>query len=339
MLTPPDSPDNKSPGPLPGFEPPIADAAHAPGRKIRSPTSKRWNGDGKGIQVDIGARLREYLDCLNNRKFDIIGNHIADTIERNNRTQTRQEHIDRLRSRVEGLATFQIKIDTLLVDKKAKAVAVRYINRVTLNDAMMNPDTVGKTYEFDEQCFVWFDDRGKMARMLTLQDNDAIRLQTPEAAVTPRFFTRSAPKEPVDLAAAYRKYVASINRGTMAKEFPRYCKREVRHNNRVLPLEEYWRGMEASREAISGLQFDIQELLVDDETQQVASRLQITGTPVAEFAGAKPNGKSVKFHQHCMYRFDNGKIALVWATMELDSYRRQLEEKPDRRKSSMLGIN
>ncbi|KAK2052688.1 SnoaL-like polyketide cyclase [Colletotrichum caudatum] len=340
MLTPPDSPQNKSPGPLPGFEPPIADTATTtPGRKIRSPTSKRWNGDGKGIQVDIGARLREYLDCLNNRKFDVIGNHIADTINRNNRTQTRQEHIDRLRSRVEGLAAFQIKIDTLLVDKKAKAVAVRYINRVTLTDAMVYADTDGKTYEFDEQCFVWFDDRGKIARMLTLQDNDGIRHQTPEAAVTPRFFTRTAPKEPVDLAAAYRKYVASINHGTMAKEFPRYCKREVRHNNRLLPVEDYWRGMEASKEAISGLHFHIQELLVDDETQQLAARLQITGLPVAEFAGAKPNGKTVKFHQHCMYRYDNGKIALVWATMELDSYRRQLEEKPDRRKSSMLGIN
>ncbi|KAK2024649.1 SnoaL-like polyketide cyclase [Colletotrichum zoysiae] len=341
MLTPPDSPQNKTPGPLPGFEPPIADTATTttPARKTRSPTSKRWNGDGKGIQVDIGARLREYLDCLNNRKFDVIGNHIADTISRNNRTQTRQEHIDRLRSRVEGLAAFQIKIDTLLVDKKAKAVAVRYINRVTLDDAMVYADTDGKTYEFDEQCFVWFDDRGKIARMLTLQDNDGIRLQTPEAAVTPRFFTRTAPKEPVDLAAAYRKYVASINHGTMAKEFPRYCKREVRHNNRVLPVEDYWRGMEASKEAISGLHFHIQELLVDDETQQLAARLQITGLPVAEFAGAKPNGKSVKFHQHCMYRYDNGKIALVWATMELDSYRRQLEEKPDRRKSSMLGIN
>ncbi|CCF47330.1 hypothetical protein CH063_04122 [Colletotrichum higginsianum] len=106
-----------------------------------------------------------------------------------------------------------------------------------------------------------------------------------------------------------------------------------------MPLEEYRRGVEGSREAISGLRFEIQELLVDDETQQVAARLQITGTPVAEFAGARPNGKAVKFHEHCMYRFDKGKIALVWATMELDAYRRQLEERPERRKSSMLGIN
>ncbi|GKT64345.1 snoaL-like polyketide cyclase [Colletotrichum tofieldiae] len=341
MLTPPESPEHKAPEfpGLAGLKPPVAAAANEPHRKSRSPSSKRWNGDGKGIQVDIGARLREYLDCLNNRKFDVIGNHLADTLERNNRTQTREEHIDRLRSRVEGLATFQIKIDTLLVDKKAKAVAVRYVNRVTLANAMMWVDTVGKTYEFDEQCFVWFDDKGKIARMLTLQDNDGIRRQTPEAGVTPRFFTRSTLEEPVDLAAVYRKYVASINHGTMSEDFPRYCKSEVRHNNRVMPVEEYWCGMAASQEAISGLRFEIQELLVDEETQQVAARLQITGTPVSEFAGARPNGKSVKFHEHCMYRFDKGKIALVWATMELDSYRKQLEEKSDRRKSSMLGIN
>ncbi|WQF87036.1 Putative polyketide cyclase SnoaL, NTF2-like domain superfamily [Colletotrichum destructivum] len=350
MLTPPpESPNHKAsefPGLAQELKPHDTSAAATttttagePRRKSRSPSSKRWNGDGKGIQVDIGARLREYLDCLNNRRFDVIGNHLADTLERNNRTQTREEHIDRLRSRVEALSSFRIKIDTLLVDKKARAVAVRYINRVALADAMMFVDKPGTTYEFDEQCFVWFDAQGKIARMLTLQDNDGIRLQTPEAAVTPRFLTRSTPQEPVDLAAVYRRYIASVNHGTTAAEFPRCCRREVRHNDRVMSLEEYRRGVEGSREAISGLRFEIQELLVDDETQQVAARLQITGTPVAEFAGARPNGKAVKFHEHCMYRFDKGKIALVWATMELDAYRRQLEERPERRKSSMLGIN
>ncbi|OLN81859.1 hypothetical protein CCHL11_07008 [Colletotrichum chlorophyti] len=303
--------------------------------KSRSP--QRKNGDG--IHVDIGARLREYIDCLNHAKWDVIGNHLADTINRNNRTQTREDHITRLRSRVEGLASFRVKIDTLLVDKKAQAVAARYINRVTVADAMMYVDPVGKTYEFDEQCFVWFDERGKISRILTLQDNDGIRRQTPEAPTTPRFLTRSFPKEPVDLASLYRAYVASINNHTTKSEFPRLCRREVRHNNRVMSLDDYRRSMNASQEAISGLKFEIQELLVDEETQQVAARLEITGTPIAEFADAKPNGKSVKFHEHCMYRFDKGKIALVWATMELDSYRRQLEERPERRKSSMLGIN
>ncbi|KAK1624829.1 SnoaL-like polyketide cyclase [Colletotrichum phormii] len=340
LLTPPESPELKPPEVPEVKEDAPSNTTSIPIRKSRSPSSKRWNGDGKGIQVDIGARLREYLDCLNNRKFDVIGNHLADTLERNNRTQTREEHVERLRSRVQGLANFKIKIDTLLVDKKAQAVAVRYINCVTLAEAMMDVDPVGTTYEFDEQCFVWFDDRGKISRMLTLQDNDGIRLQTPEAATTPRFFMRSLPAEPIDLAATYRKYVASINRRSMVKEFPRYCKKELRHNNRVLSVQDYARSMQYSQEAISGLWFNIQELLVDEETQQVAVRLQISGTPVQEFADAKPNGKSVKFHQHCMYRYDKGKIALVWATMELDSYRRQLQEKPgDRRTSSMLGIN
>ncbi|WYZ44452.1 hypothetical protein EsH8_VII_000888 [Colletotrichum jinshuiense] len=332
MLTPPPEAESKATD-FPGLKPPQANDR----TKSRSP--RRRNGDGKGIQVDIGARLREYIDCLNNRKFDVIGNHLADTIDRNNRTQTRQEHIDRLRSRVESLTGFSIKIDTILVDRKAQAVAARYVNRVTVAEPMMYVDAVGKTYEFDEQCLLWFNERGKISRMLTLQDNDAVRLQTPEAQMTPRFLTRRMPEEPVDLRAVYVAYVDSINNRTMARVFPRCCKKEVRHNNRQLALHDYWRSMEASQEAISGLKFEIQELLVDEETQQVAARLEITGTPVSEFAGASPNGKSVKFHEHCMYRFDKGKIALVWATMELDAYRRQLEEKPDRRKSSMLGIN
>ncbi|KAL0935502.1 SnoaL-like polyketide cyclase [Colletotrichum truncatum] len=310
----------------------------SPIRKSHSP-GRRWNGDGKGIQVDIGARLREYIDCLNNCKWDVIGNHLADNILRNGHTQTREDHISRLRSRTEGLAGFKIKIDTMLVDKKAQAVAARYINRMTLVEAMVYVDPVGKSFEFDEQCYVWFDEKGKISRIVTLQDNDGIRAQNPTAATTPKFLTRKMPDEPVDLQALYRAYVASINNRTTGSEFPKLCRKEVRHNNRPFSVENYGRIMEQSHEAISGLHFEIQELLVDEDTQQVAARLEITGTPISEFAGVRPNGKSVKFHEHCMYRFDKGKIAVVWATMELDSFRRQLEAKADRRKSSMLGIN
>ncbi|TDZ53651.1 hypothetical protein CTRI78_v006835 [Colletotrichum trifolii] len=322
---------------------PASDAttSKSPIRKSRSPR-RPWNGDGKGIQVDIGARLREYVDCLNHCKFDVIGNHLADTISRNGQPQTKEEHVARLRHRTQGLAGFEVKIDTMLVDKKARAVAARYVNRMTASQPEADGDVPAgetTTTEFDEQCYVWFDERGKMARIVTLQDNEGIRARNPTAAMTPRFLTRSMPQEPVDLGSVLGAYVASINQHRMRAEFPRLCRHEVRHNNRALSVEDYARSIEYSHEAIAGLRFGIRELLVDEETQQVAARLEITGTPVMEFAGVRPNGREVRFHEHCMYRFDRGKIAVVWATMELDSYRRQMEVEVDRRTSSTLGIN
>ncbi|KAF6814854.1 SnoaL-like polyketide cyclase [Colletotrichum sojae] len=307
--------------------------------KSPSPRRRARNGDGNGIQVDIATRLREYVDCLNNRRWDAMGNHLADNLIRNSHSQTRDEHIDRLRSRTDVFAGFSVKIDTMLVDRQARAVAARYVNRMTLTDAMMSVDPVGRALEFDEQCFVWFDDRGKIARIRTLQDNDGIRAQQATAAVTPRFLMRTLPDELVDLRALYRDYVAAMNGRGGEQELRRFCGPRVRHNDRPLSLADYARSMQMSHEAIAGLHFEIQELLVDDETQQVAARLQITGTPVSEFAGVRPNGKSVKFHEHCMYRFDRGRISVVWATMELDSFRLQLEAETGRRKSSTLGIN
>ncbi|KAF9870185.1 hypothetical protein CkaCkLH20_12271 [Colletotrichum karsti] len=340
MLTPP--PEEKTPPPSENkLSPPTENKRshiRSPHRKSPSP-GRRYNGDGKGIQVDIGARLREYVDCLNNQKWDVIGNHLADQLQRNGHPQTREEHIARLRSRVENLAGFQIKIDTMLVDKKAQAVAARYVNVMTVADAMIDVDPVGKTTEFDEQCYLWFNEKGKISRIVTLQDNDGIRAQNPTAEMTPKFLTRRMPEEPIDLGSLYRAYVASINHRTMSSEFPRFCRKELRHNNRAFSVEDYWRNIEYSQDAIPDLKFEIQELLVDEDTQQVAARLELSGTPISEFAGMRPNGKRIKFHEHCMYRFDKGKIALVWATMELDVVRRQLEVKTDRRKSSTLGIN
>ncbi|KAK1850071.1 SnoaL-like polyketide cyclase [Colletotrichum chrysophilum] len=304
----------------------------------RSP-ARRWNGDGKGIQVDIGTRLREYVDCLNNSKWNVIGNHLADELTRNGHSQTREEHITRLQGRTKGLAGFNIKIDTMLVDKKARAVAARYVNRMTLVDERVNADPVEKTIEFDEQCFVWFNEKGKISRIVTIQDNDGIRAQNPTAEMTPKFLTRSMPDKPVDLGSLYRAYVISMNQRTMKTEFPKFCRKDLRHNNRPFTVQDYARNLDMSHEVVSGLHFEIKELLVDEETQQVAARLELTGTPTSMFAGIPPNGKSIKFNEHCMYRFDKGKISVVWATMELDVVRKQLEARADRRKSSMLGIN
>lgn len=82
--------------------------------------------------------------------------------------------------------------------------------------------------------------------------------------------------------------------------------------------------MEDSFEAISGLVFNVRDLIVDEERQQICSRIEFTGTPVRSYAGAEPNGRSVRFAEHALYWLDKGQITRVFTVIDWQSYRKQL---------------
>jgi predicted ester cyclase len=82
--------------------------------------------------------------------------------------------------------------------------------------------------------------------------------------------------------------------------------------------------MEDSFEVISGLVFSVRDLIVDDERQQIFSRIEFTGTPVRPYAGVEPNGRPVRFAEHAIYWLDRGKIARVVTVIDWKSYREQL---------------
>ncbi|TDZ16320.1 hypothetical protein Cob_v010625 [Colletotrichum orbiculare MAFF 240422] len=212
------------------------------------------------------------------------------------------------------------QLDSSLLDISGDAVALRLIHCTNLDSSS---DTV---YEYAEIVFSWFTN-GRLARWQSLCDEDAARALNTTAPRTPHhpdITSRPSPDTTLDLKHHYRAYIKSINDGTMERDFGRFCQPELDHNGRRLSIAEYIPLISDSQEAIRDLRFDIQELLVDDATQQIAARLEFTGTPVREWGGAKPNGKAVRFHEHVMYQLDGGKIGRVWSVIELDAYRSQL---------------
>ncbi|KAF3800920.1 hypothetical protein GCG54_00010193 [Colletotrichum gloeosporioides] len=207
------------------------------------------------------------------------------------------------------------KLDTIIVDTSSNAVAARYINCAD------SPDSAP---EFQEIIFAWFVDN-RLARWQSLRGEAGFESQHSAVPRAPTIIgDLSSRHDELDLKELYKAYITSINEKTMERDFERFCHPELEHNSRRLTITEYIPLISDSQDAIQNLHFHIEELLVDKETQQIAARLEFTGTPVREWGGAKPNGNSVKFHENIIYQLHEGKIARVWSVIELNVYRQQL---------------
>ncbi|KAK2773915.1 SnoaL-like polyketide cyclase [Colletotrichum kahawae] len=210
------------------------------------------------------------------------------------------------------------KLDTIIVNNSSDAIAARCINRAGSSES-----TEG-SYEFQEIIFAWFIDN-RLARWQSLRDEDGSKPRQHSVHRTPIFTGDSSSRDDqLRLKELYKAYINSINEKTMERDFEHFCQPELEHNGRRLTIAEYIPLISDSHDAIQSLHFHVEELLADEETQQIAARLEFTGTPVREWGGAEPNGKWVKFHENVMYQLYQGKIARVWSVIELNVYRQQM---------------
>ncbi|KAK2031782.1 hypothetical protein LX32DRAFT_637000 [Colletotrichum zoysiae] len=209
----------------------------------------------------------------------------------------------------------------MLVDADTPGIAARLINRVT--------PAASEPFEYQEIVFANFAGN-LLSAWQTVRDEDGYRNRETAVPTTPSSFSalpsRRTPfsTSSAELKSFYQSYIKSINDKTMSREFDIFCQPVLKHNDRELTIAEYIPLISDSQDAIEGLHFDIQDLFADEETQQIAARLEFTGTPVKEWGGARPNGAPVRFHEHVMYQLEQGKISRVWSTIEMDLYRKQM---------------
>ncbi|KAF5597641.1 polyketide cyclase [Fusarium pseudoanthophilum] len=252
--------------------------------------------------------LKSILNARNEAKWETLESLFQASMLIDTTTHQRDNFIANLRSAT-GVS---VKLDSCVVDVNAQAVAGRVIKTETLPD--------GERYECQEIILTWFVD-GRLATLKRLKDVDS---RSAKQTTTPSTLKELKPTT-LDLGALYREYIKSINDKTMEANFARFCQPSVTHNTEKKTIAEYIYLISESQDAIQGLYFDIQDLIVDKDAGRVAARLEFTGIPVKTWAGAEPNGKSVKFHEHVMYWLDEGKIHWVWSVVDLETYRKQLQ--------------
>ncbi len=121
---------------------------------------------------------RQYIDTLNERRFDELGRHVHDVLTYNGPSWTLDEYQALLRSDVDTIPDLRYEVRSLVADEVQ--VAARLWFSCTPNGLFQGIETSGRTVQFAEHVFYEFDDL-KIRHVSSLIDRDAVRRQVGRA--------------------------------------------------------------------------------------------------------------------------------------------------------------
>ncbi|RYP07793.1 hypothetical protein DL764_002298 [Monosporascus ibericus] len=267
--------------------------------------------------------------CINDGQWEDLPRYMHQSCEINGRAHSPESYVAEMRTG--GVS--EILLDAVTVDEKTQRLASTVLVKWKPSKDADGFNATGKTVQFMEQRLNWFVD-GKLSNTITLADRDAIHHQLSDsmAHYAPDFISNQPDavedtRPSSDLESTYRAYIDSINKRTMESDLRVFCHPQVVHNNKALALDNYRQLMQDAITVMPDINFGIHTLIVDEEAQRVAARLEFTGTPVKGMRDVQPTGRSVHFAEHVTYQFRGGKIARVWSVVDWVSYREQLLEK------------
>ena len=88
----------------------------------------------------------------------------------------------------------------------------------------------------------------------------------------------------------------------------------IRFNDQDVALADYAAAIDSNLRVVPDFHWEVADILTSDDT--VAVRLTDTGTPVGEWLGIAPTGKSFRIGEYAWYRFRDGKIAEMWFVLD-----------------------
>lgn len=301
--------------------------------------------------MPIESAFRSFIEHVNLGRWDELAQYVPQEgrVTYNRREYHGDEFLMRMRERIGALPDGAFEVDTSIGDEEAQVVAVRIIWRTIVpegEDMEFMPGLEGIVLSGGgggrgssvsakqrltgvHHLFCWLKD-GQVSDIETIGDVDGVFLDddvssttdSTAVSVSDDASTRSTSK--ADLSSNYRAYIDCINKRTMEADLPRFCHSSVWHNNRQLSLSQYRLLMEDAQRAIPDIRFDVQSLIVDEDSQRLAVRLEFTGVPALKWAGVEPSGKAVAFSEHVFYWLQDGRIHKVLSLVDLATYREQV---------------
>ena len=128
--------------------------------------------------------------------------------------------------------------------------------------------------------------------------------------------------ESKDLHEVYRGYIDMLN----SREFHRmdeFAHEQLTFNSEPVSRDDYVAAIEGHMAAVEGFVWRLDDLVIEGD--RVAARLTDTGTPVAEWLGLQPTGRSVEFNEYAFYRFRDGRFDDMWYLLDAQKIQGQLE--------------
>ncbi|KAL2138746.1 hypothetical protein VTI28DRAFT_6305 [Corynascus sepedonium] len=271
------------------------------------------------------TRFKSFLDRINRRQWELLTDVVHGKVAYNKQNLSLYEFTVVLKHEFAPKTNITMDIITSVGgdDEGDGSVIARLRVSTLVTDGPCLPSTARKRSEYARHMVVYFSDT-KINRIYDISDADEKQALS-QRVVPPPSLRPPPPRTSIDLRQFYADYIACINSGKMAEGLHRFCSSSgVVWNGTRFTVEQYGDMIQSSLDAISGLFFDIHTLVVDESRQQIAARLEFTGTPVKPFAGGVPNGRSVAFAEHVFYWLDGGKISDVLTIVDWEDYRSQL---------------
>lgn len=286
------------------------------------------------------AATAALINALNTHSLTSLPTIVANPVLANgdNKSTPLEEYIASIQTRLSAAPDSTFHLETIVPGTLSAGTraAVRLRWQGTLSGPYAGADPASapsdQPFETWEHAFIRTstdadgDSNAKIVEITSVLDTDVFREQRPSL---PRLVPAPAAGTKLgvaDLKALYEAYIACINAHTTdAAHLSSFCNPTVAHNGQELDLTSYGRLMSDAQAAIDGLNFGIGDLVVDEEGQRVACRIDFSGVPVREFGGLKPcGGKAVRFTEQVIYHLEGGKIRTVLSIVDLETARRQL---------------
>lgn len=119
----------------------------------------------------------------------------------------------------------------------------------------------------------------------------------------------------------YDEYVAELNAHRF-DAMDRYIAEDVTLNSEPASRDALLAVQRADVDAVPDLHWEVQEWLLDGN--RIAIRAINTGTPVKEWLGVQPTGKSFEIVEYAIYEVRDGKFVHMTALHDASELRRQL---------------
>ncbi|KAK4144029.1 uncharacterized protein C8A04DRAFT_37046 [Dichotomopilus funicola] len=277
------------------------------------------------LRADNWTRFKSFIDRINRRQWETLSDAVQSRVNYNQRELSLYEFTQLLKQEFAPKTNTTMAIVTTVGGDATVdgPVITRLCVKTSLVEGPRLPSAPRQHFEHSRHMVAYFTDN-KISQVYDI--SDAAEKQTLcQAIVPPPALRPPPPPASIDLRQFYADYIACINSGSITDDLHRFCKPSgVTWNGTPMSVQKYGEMIQSSLDAISGLYFDIHTLAVDEGRQQLAARLEFTGTPVKSFAGGAPNGRSVEFSEHVFYWLEQGLISDVLSIVDWEEYRSQL---------------
>jgi predicted ester cyclase len=233
---------------------------------------------------------RSFVQCINEERWGDLLNFASSPLNLNGQDVSLPEAFA---DKIKAAGRLQLKLDAITVDKQTWRLGATVLAKLQAANGARKD-----TAEFMQQHLIWAKD-GKITKIDDMVDNDDLgrQLSDPGYSPTPDLIgdhggVTGKKLSTRELEETYRAYIGCINAQKMATGLQNFCHSQVVHNTKALSIEEYRLLIQQAFTAIPDIVFAIDTVVADEEAQRVAVRIELTGTPTGQLAGADPTGSS-----------------------------------------------